>query len=160
MIARFEIDVLVEADGWDEALPGGAEAFAHKILAAAGKAENAMGAVSALLTGDSAVQALNRNFRGKDKPTNVLSFPAPPGPGGQGILGDVALGFGVVQAEAQAQGKSIEAHTAHLLVHGFLHLIGHDHGADEAAEAMEARERAILAGLGYGDPYAADGGAA
>jgi probable rRNA maturation factor len=159
MIARFEIDVLVEAEGWEEKLPGGAEAFAHKVLAAAGKAENAMGAVSVLLTADSAIQALNRDFRGKDKPTNVLSFPAPVGPGGQGMLGDVALGVGVVQAEAAAQGKTFEAHTAHLLVHGFLHLIGHDHEVDEAAEAMETRERAILAGLGYGDPYGADGGA-
>ncbi len=159
MIARVEIDVLVEADGWDDSLPGGAVAFAQKVLGAAGKAEKAMGAVSVLLTGDSAIQALNRDFRGKDKPTNVLSFPAPKGPGGQGMLGDVALGLGVVQAEAQAQGKTVEVHTAHLLVHGFLHLIGHDHEAEEAAEAMETRERAILAGLGYGDPYAAAGGA-
>ncbi len=159
MIARVEIDVLVEADGWDDSLPGGAEAFALKVLGAAGKAEKAMGAVSVLLTGDSAIQALNRDFRGKDKPTNVLSFPAPKGPGGQGMLGDVALGLGVVQAEALAQGKTVEVHTAHLLVHGFLHLIGHDHEAEEAAEAMETRERAILAGLGYGDPYAAAGGA-
>ncbi|MFZ4068653.1 MAG: rRNA maturation RNase YbeY [Caulobacterales bacterium] len=159
MIARVEIDVLVEADGWDDSLPGGAEAFAQKVLGAAGKAEKAMGAVSVLLTGDSAIQALNRDFRGKNKPTNVLSFPAPKGPGGQGMLGDVALGLGVVQAEALAQGKTVEVHTAHLLVHGFLHLIGHDHEAEEAAEAMETRERAILAGLGYGDPYAAAGGA-
>jgi probable rRNA maturation factor len=157
MIGRFEIDVLVEAAEWDAALGGDAEAFAQNVLAAAAKAEAAKGAVSVLLTGDGAIHALNRDFRGKDKPTNVLSFPAPAGPGGQGLLGDVALGFGVIAVEAQAQGKTVQAHTAHLLVHGFLHLTGHDHEEDSAAKSMEDRERAILAGLGYPDPYAGEG---
>jgi probable rRNA maturation factor len=157
MIGRFEIDVLIEASEWDPALGGDAEAFAQKVLAAAAKAEGAKGAVSVLLTSDSAIHALNRSFRGKDKPTNVLSFPAPSGPGGQGLLGDVALGFGVIVEEAKAQGKEIQAHAAHLLVHGFLHLTGHDHEEDAAARSMEDRERAILAGLGYPDPYAGEG---
>lgn len=151
---RFEVDVLIEDDGWDAAL-GDAEAFAARILGAVAKAESAKGAVSVLLTTDAAMQALNRNWRGFDKPTNVLSFPAADAAGG--LLGDVALGLGVVTAEAAAQSKTVEAHTAHMLAHGFLHLLGYDHEVESDAERMERRERAILAELGYADPYRAPG---
>jgi probable rRNA maturation factor len=104
-----------------------------------------------LLADDAALRALNRDWRGKDKPTNVLSFPAPQG--GE-MLGDIALAAETVAAEAQAQGKPFAAHMAHLLAHGFLHLLGYDHEIEAEAEAMEARERAILVSLGLPDPYA------
>lgn len=96
-------------------------------------------------------QGLNANYRGKDYATNVLSFPYETEPV---LMGDLVLCWPVVVREAQEQGKSLEAHTAHLLVHGMLHLQGWDHETDEEAEQMEAEEREILAGLGYPDPYA------
>lgn len=115
--------------------------------------EHIVGEVSVLLTDDAAVQALNRDWRGKDSPTNVLSFPAPENQAG--LLGDIALAQETIVREASEQGKSVEAHATHLIIHGFLHLLGYNHEQDEEAEAMEARERAILAALGVADPYAA-----
>ena len=95
-------------------------------------------------------QTLNRDFRGKDYPTNVLSFPYASEPE---LAGDLVLCLPVVLREATEQGKTPEAHFAHLLVHGMLHLQGYDHDNDEDAEVMEAEEREILAKLGYSDPY-------
>ena len=100
-------------------------------------------------------QALNRDYRGKDYPTNVLSFPAELPPGvALPLIGDLAICAPVVQREAAEQGKSARDHWAHLTVHGVLHLLGHDHLEDAEAEAMEALETRILAGLGIADPYA------
>jgi len=103
------------------------------------------------------IQALNRTYRHKDKPTNVLSFPfeAPPGvelP----LLGDVIICAAVVAGEARAQGKTDEAHWAHMVIHGVLHLLGYDHIDEAEAEEMEAEEVGILARLGFADPYAID----
>lgn len=103
--------------------------------------------------------ALNRDYRGRDYPTNVLSFPFDPPPGlpaaaSGGFLGDLVLCAPVIEREAAEQGKPLAAHWAHLLVHGLLHLLGHDHLDAGEALRMEARERAILAGLGLPDPYA------
>lgn len=100
---------------------------------------------------------LNRDFRGRDHPTNVLSFPAPPEakvPDMPVVLGDIVLCAPVLAAEAEAQGKDLRAHFAHMVVHGMLHLQGLDHQLPEEAEAMESIERQILGGLGYQDPYA------
>jgi probable rRNA maturation factor len=100
---------------------------------------------------------LNREFRGRERPTNVLSFPAPPEakrPGNPVFLGDIVLCAPVLAEEAAAQRKDLRAHFAHMVVHGMLHLQGLDHEAPEDAEAMEAIERQILGGLGYPDPYA------
>ncbi len=119
---------------------------------------------SLLFTADDDVQALNREWRGKDKPTNVLSFPmlarsdlldlAPEGP--PELLGDIALAFETCAREAAEKNCPIEAHAAHLIVHGLLHLAGHDHEISSAdAEAMEALEIKALASLGLADPYAA-----
>lgn len=108
-----------------------------------------------LLTDDASVRDLNARFRGKDSPTNVLSFPAPPNP--ERHLGDVALAYGVCAREATEQGKSLRHHLQHLVVHGVLHLLGYDHMSDDEAEAMEGLERIVLAGLGAPDPYQADG---
>lgn len=97
-------------------------------------------------------QALNRDYRGKDYATNVLSFPYEVEPV---VCGDLLICAGVVAREAAEQGKALAAHYAHLIVHGMLHLQGYDHEADEAeARAMEDCERAVLAALGYPDPYA------
>ncbi len=98
-------------------------------------------------------QSLNRDYRGKDYATNVLSFPYefPPT-----VMGDLVVCLPVVVREAAEQGKALEAHFAHMLVHGLLHLQGYDHEEDDEAEAMEAEERVILAALGYPDPYAGE----
>jgi probable rRNA maturation factor len=112
--------------------------------------------VAVLFTSDSEIQSLNKEWRGKDKSTNVLSFPAAPmpvPPGEAAHLGDLVLAFETVSKEAQEQGKPFENHVAHLIVHGLLHLLGLDHENDTDAEAMEHRERRILAHLGIPDPY-------
>jgi probable rRNA maturation factor len=103
-----------------------------------------------LLADDAKLEALNTKFRGKPKPTNVLSFPA----GGDAYLGDVAIAYGVTAREAQEAGKSIHDHALHLAVHGVLHLLGYDHESAREARIMEPLEIAILAKLGITDPYA------
>ena len=111
------------------------------------------GSVSLLLGDDASIADLNRQFRNKAGPTNVLSFP--PAPGAEpGFLGDIALAAETIVEQAQFQGKRFEHHAAHLVVHGFLHLIGYDHENPADAEVMEAREREILISLGIEDPYA------
>jgi probable rRNA maturation factor len=109
--------------------------------------------VTILLTSDEAVRDLNARFRGKDAATNVLSFPAPAS--ARPHLGDLALAYGVCARESAQQGKPLAHHLTHLVAHGVLHLLGYDHERDEEAEAMEALERRILAGLGVPDPYEA-----
>jgi probable rRNA maturation factor len=100
------------------------------------------------------MRALNRRYRGKDKPTNVLSFPATPAADVRPRpLGDVLICPAVLRREARAQGKSVQAHWAHLVVHGTLHLAGFDHENDRDAARMERREIAVLKRLGYGNPY-------
>lgn len=110
--------------------------------------------LSVVLTGDAEVRALNKAHRGKDKPTNVLSFPAALSePDGPEALGDVILAFETVRAEAEDQCKSLTDHLTHLVIHGTLHLMGLDHQDPEEAEEMEALERLLLAELGIEDPY-------
>ena len=147
------IEVEIEDAAWTAAQPQ-AEALALAAADAALAQEGAVGeGVSLLLTGDSQVRDLNRRFRGQDKPTNVLAFPAPQNPAR--FLGDVALAYGVCAREADEQGKPLAHHLQHLVAHGVLHLLGYDHVSDAQAEAMEGLERAVLAGLGIPDPYAA-----
>jgi probable rRNA maturation factor len=150
MRPALEIEAVVEAEGWVMALGVDPDAFVARILRTAAKGEKAQGAVSVLFADDAAVRALNRTWRGKDAPTNVLSFPAP---AGLGAVGDIALALETVVAEARDRGKPVSDHAAHLIAHGFLHLLGYDHEADADAERMEARERAIMAELGLSDPY-------
>jgi len=120
--------------------------------------DDSPGPITILLTNDDTVRDLNARFRAKDYATNVLSFPAAPQPGlgGPQPLGDLALAYGVCAAEATAQGKSLADHLRHLVVHGVLHLLGHDHEDDAEAEAMEALEREILEHMGVADPYRAE----
>ncbi len=108
-----------------------------------------------LLADDETIQDLNARFRGKDAPTNVLSFPAPAT--AQPHLGDIGLAYGVCAREAVEQGKLLAHHLMHLTAHGVLHLLGYDHDCDADAEVMEGLERDILSALGVPDPYASDG---
>lgn len=155
--AAAGVEVVIEDEGWSRRLadaPARIETWVRAALSAAsGEPSGPISVeVVVLLTSDGAMQALNRDLRGRDRPTNVLSFPAPESAAPH--LGDIALGLGTCEREALEQGKSFEAHVAHLVVHGTLHLLGHDHQNDAEAEAMEALERTILAGMGVADPYA------
>jgi probable rRNA maturation factor len=146
------IEVELETEAWLAAEPQ-ADALAAAAAEAALKAEGHAGAALVILLADNVrLRELNARFRGKDAPTNVLSFPAPATAGGH--LGDIALALEVCAGEAAEQGKSLADHLRHLTAHGVLHLLGYDHETDAEAESMEARERAILAGLGVADPYA------
>lgn len=122
-------------------------------LRAFAQAAGAEGALCLRLVDAEESRALNHRFRGKDRPTNVLSFPGASPLAEEPELGDIVLCAPVIAAEAAEQGKSPRAHWAHMVVHGVLHLCGHDHIDDDEARVMEAAERRILAGLGFADPY-------
>ena len=146
------IEVAVKDPAWTRALPDAERLVRLAAIAAVADRPEEPG-IAILLTGDDAVRELNARFRDRDQATNVLSFPAAPNP--ENHLGDVALAYGVCAREAAEQGKTLDRHLQHLTVHGVLHLLGHDHIGDDEAEAMEGLERAVLAGLGVPDPYAA-----
>jgi probable rRNA maturation factor len=141
------LEVEFEEWAWQDRLPN-----IEALLIETAKVVDADGVAVALLTSNAGVRTLNARFRDKDVATNVLSFPAPPGV--QGHLGDVALALGKCEAEARAQRKPLADHVRHLLVHGLLHLLGHDHEEDADGDAMESLERELLARLGVPDPYA------
>ena len=122
-------------------------------LRAFASAAGAEGALCLRLVDAEESRALNHRFRGKDRPTNVLSFPANSPLVEEPELGDILLCAPVIAAEAAEQGKPVRAHWAHMVVHGVLHLRGYDHIDDDEARVMEAAERRILAGLGFADPY-------
>ena len=140
------IDIEVEDDAWSESLPDVAQVVTRAVEQVA-----ASGDVVILLTDDETVRELNARFRGKDRPTNVLSFPAPEN--ARPHLGDIVLAHGVCAAEAKEQEKPFADHLSHLVIHGVLHLLGHDHEDEDEAEVMEARERTLLAAMGIADPY-------
>jgi len=118
---------------------------------AARRSARLKGGFTILLSGDRKLRALNHDFRGKDKPTNVLSFP-----GADGYAGDIAIAYGVTKKEAKAAAKNFADHAAHLVVHGVLHLAGYDHERPKDAKVMEPLEVKILGRLGVADPYAPD----
>jgi probable rRNA maturation factor len=154
---KVAIEVAVEAGGW-AALDGPsqlARAAIHAAVAESGLVLAANAEVSVLFCDDAFIRELNRKWRGHDRPTNVLSFPAGGDPVAARVLGDIVIAFETAAREAREEGKSLRDHVTHLLVHGFLHLIGHDHEEAAAAETMEALERAILGRLGIDDPYRA-----
>jgi probable rRNA maturation factor len=156
-------EVLVVADGW-RAEPD-AEAVIHRAIAAAAEFVHAGEAVfgeaelAVMLTDDTGIRTLNSNWRGIDKPTNVLSFPALPPTGSGGpdqaprMLGDIAIAYETTRKEADDEQKPFDHHLSHLAIHGFLHLMGYDHETDDDAETMEGLEQDILAQLGIPDPY-------
>lgn len=150
------LDIIIEAGEWSR-IPD-VEALAQRAAdAAVAVAEETHKdfEVSVMLADDARIRELNRDFRGKDKPTNVLSFPAPEqsGPTGSRHLGDLALAYGTLVREAEEESKELAHHFAHLIVHGILHLLGYDHETDEEAEVMETLEVKALANLGIADPY-------
>jgi probable rRNA maturation factor len=152
---KLSLDISVPSPLWRR-LPRARPIARETIAAAASESSDVSeGDVSLCLADDSALRALNLSWRGIDKPTNVLSFPAAPGrPGEAPTLGDIALAYETLAREAKDLGVSLADHYRHLLVHGFLHLIGYDHETDAEAERMEALEAKILARLGVADPYA------
>jgi probable rRNA maturation factor len=154
-------EVLVVADCWQA--EAGAEAVIQRAVAAAAEIAHAdvgEAELAVMLTDDAGIRTLNSNWRGIDKPTNVLSFPALPPTGAVGpehaprMLGDIAIAYETTRKEADDERKPFDHHLSHLAVHGFLHLIGYDHEKDDDAEAMESLETEILAQLGIPDPYA------
>ena len=154
-------EVLVVAECWQN--EPDAEAVIQRAIAAAAEAVEADvgdAELAVMLTDDPGIRTLNSNWRGIDKPTNVLSFPAlqpegAPKPGdAPRMLGDIAIAYETTRREADAEGKPFEHHLSHLAIHGFLHLIGYDHENDTDAEEMESLETEILEQLGIPDPYA------
>jgi len=154
-------DVLIVADCW-LAQPDVEPVILRAIAMAAeiADADHGEAELAVMLTDDVGIRTLNSNWRGIDKPTNVLSFPALQAPAGAPsdaprMLGDIAIAFETTRKEADDEQKPFDHHLSHLAVHGFLHLIGYDHENDDDAEAMEGLETEILAQLGIPDPYAA-----
>lgn len=167
----LDIDIAVNCSLWTDALPD-AVALAQTAADAAWRAGRAAATaqateVSIVLADDAFVQNLNRDYRGRDAPTNVLSFPASaegevPPPDMVVLLGDIVVAYQTTAAEADLEGKSLSDHLCHLVVHGMLHLLGFDHQTAADADVMEALEIDVLGGLHIGNPYdvAAAGGSA
>jgi len=156
--ANGAVAVVVRAQGWRRAVPGATALCRRAVTAALHEAGVPKpGEIAVVLADDRLVRRLNRDWRGKDAPTNVLAFPSD-SPGetpaaAPALLGDVVVALGTMRREARAEAKALAHHLAHLVVHGTLHLLGHDHQTDRQAARMEALEAAALARLGIADPY-------
>jgi len=155
---RVNIDVRVDAGDWppQSTLSTLAYRVVDAAVAALGPKVSGEGELSLLFTDDAHMRVLNRRYRNIDRATNVLSFPAPmPADARIGrFLGDIAIASETLRREAMSRGLTIEAHLSHLLLHGFLHVIGYDHEDEAEASAMERLETGILGELGIADPYA------
>jgi len=154
------IEILVESARWSgrrgvQPLLRRAIARASTALPAKAARSTSGAELAIVLTNDSAIRKLNRTWRGKDEPTNVLAFPTDPQAGSHRLLGDIVIAYETLAREARAERKPFDHHLAHLAVHGFLHLCGYDHESDRQAATMERLEIAILARLGVPDPYIA-----
>jgi probable rRNA maturation factor len=157
--SRISVDILVEAGDWPQKrkLRGLVEKAVGAALHEARVDAKTGSELSVVFSDDAHIRTLNAGWRGKDKPTNVLSFPAFPAKPGEKLppmLGDVVLAAETVAREAALEGKPLDHHITHLVIHGVLHLLGHDHEDEREAETMEALERAALARLAIPDPYA------
>jgi probable rRNA maturation factor len=148
------IDIQVQSPLWN-AQPLAEQTIREAISAAAGALSTEGGEVSILLTDDSEIARLNRDWRGIDKPTNVLSFPASRVGQGDKLLGDIVITYETLERESTDESRDFLHHLAHLAVHGFLHLIGFDHETDAQAEEMEGLESRIMMRLNMPDPYVA-----
>ena len=144
------VTLIVEDEKWRAVRGLQARLKQAAVLALSGTRRR--GALTILLGDDARLKNLNREFRGKNNPTNVLSFPSQEG----GYLGDIAIAHGVASREAKAAGKTLIDHATHLAVHGVLHLVGYDHERPRDAKIMEPLETRILARLGIADPYLLD----
>jgi probable rRNA maturation factor len=164
--SRVSVSVIVEHDAWRDVIAAPLPLLRRAAAAAVAEARRARRlrgtrtpVVAVALIDDRAMRKLNHTYRGKDKPTNVLSFPsgeaAAESKRATRSLGDVAIALGTVRREAKAQGKTVDDHLTHLMVHAVLHLLGYDHESDPDADEMEALERKALATLGIADPYRA-----
>ena len=142
------ITLLVEDQGWRKSR--GLVTRLRRAAEAALAASRLKGNLTVLLSNDAKLKSLNHEFRGRNKPTNVLSFPAA---GADGYRGDIAIAYGVARKEAAASGKALNDHACHLVVHGVLHLAGYDHERAADAKVMEPLEVKILKRLGIADPY-------
>ena len=149
------IEVAIEAEDWTslEAPSQLAEAAILAAIVETGVALAANAEISVLFCGDGFIRDLNRKWRGIDQPANVLSFPAGGDVAVAPLLGDIVIAFETASREAAEAERPLRDHVAHLLVHGFLHLIGHDHTGAAEAETMEALECAILGRLGIAGPF-------
>jgi probable rRNA maturation factor len=147
------VDIQIGSDLW--AAQPHAEQIVRDAIAAAATLAPAVGEISIVLTDDATIQALNREWRGIDKPTNVLSFPATQTNAGPGhkMLGDIVIAYETLAQECADEDRLFPHHLAHLTVHGFLHLIGYDHQTDSDADAMEALESKIMGAMKMPDPY-------
>ncbi|ALG70340.1 rRNA maturation factor [Azospirillum thiophilum] len=160
MTSAVDITVSREAGAWAEDADWLAERAALAALGAAYDDEDGPAELSIVLADDELVHRLNREYRGKDKPTNVLSFALTeaeepePEDGMPVMLGDIILAYETIAREASEQRKNFKDHMTHLVMHGVLHLLGYDHETDDEAEEMEALETRLLATLGIADPYA------
>jgi probable rRNA maturation factor len=149
----LSVDVLVQSPRWKKRR-GAQRAVRKAINAAADEISSPAGEVAVVLTDDAAIRKLNKQWRGIDKPTNVLSFPAAK----SGVmLGDIVIAYETLARESRDESKEFTHHLSHLAVHGFLHLMGYDHQNDSNAEAMEELESAILTRLRMPNPYLARG---
>ena len=148
--ALIELDLRIADPAWETAIADITD-ICKSALEAGAAQKSAKGEVSVLLTNDQEIQTLNRDWRGKDKPTDVLSFPADPMDAP--FLGDIAVSLGVTRQDADTRGIALDQHLSHLLIHGLMHLLGHDHKDDTEAAEMESLEIAALASLGWPDPY-------
>jgi probable rRNA maturation factor len=151
------IDIAIESEAWEAFEEPGhlAERVIGQSVSQSGVRIAEGAEVSIVLCDDAFIAELNRKWRQLDKPTNVLSFPSGGPVASTPVLGDIVIAYETTAKEAAEADKPLRDHVAHLMAHGFLHLIGYDHVADADAEAMEALERSVLAHLGIADPYAA-----
>jgi len=156
--SELSVEVIRHGGVWDHSGISDAAMIlaAHAAFAEAPPETPALYEATIVLTDDTEMRDLNRDWRGKDRPTNVLSFPSGDAPGEPGALGDIVIAYETARKEADEESIALEDHVSHLVVHGVLHLLGFDHLNEDEAGKMEDLERDALASIGIADPYAGD----
>ena len=153
---NFDIDILVSSDDWgslDDLDPLTRRCISACIAESGARLQDNC-EISVTFCADAEIRDLNAQWRGKNAATNVLSFPTPGEAAAKPLLGDIVIAYETVAREAQEQDKTLQEHVTHMIMHGFLHLIGYDHESADEAEEMENLERRIASSLGLRDPYA------